>query len=148
MKIKKQWHEMCKIKVQEAFFCNNIWKTWNEVNKAIWCKMIFQINVEQTKGNGGLAFMYTLLKPSSKKVPWKFIYVRYPKNHLQNLHESWANFHVIGKKMDSGEWIPSIKWKLSIMDEKWVMVMLANVGVHDKNYLGLIGVFDSLGWSL
>lgn len=34
----------------------------HEMNKAIWCKMILQINVKQTKGNGGPTFIYTLLK--------------------------------------------------------------------------------------
>jgi hypothetical protein len=53
---------MCKIKVQEIFYCNNIWKTWNEANKAIWCKMILQINVKQTTGNGSRTFIYIRLK--------------------------------------------------------------------------------------
>lgn len=64
-----------------------------------------------------------------------------PRTILRTFLNHKLTFMLWGEKKDSDEWTSSMKWNISIVDEKWVMVMLANVGVHDKNYLGLIWLF-------
>jgi len=81
---------------------------WTRLYGAKWS---FKLMLNKLKVTGVLLLFTPFWRPSSNKVPWKFTYVHYPNNHLENLPESQVNFHVMEKKMDSGEWTSSIKWK-------------------------------------
>ncbi len=59
----KQEHKIWKIKVQTKFSFYYIWKYKHKMKQIrFWCKVILQIHVEQTKGNGVFTFIYTPLE--------------------------------------------------------------------------------------
>ncbi len=63
-------------KIETYLYCNEIRKCKHEKNKIrLWCKIILQIGVEQTKDNEILHLFTFLWGPSSKKLPCNFLYV-------------------------------------------------------------------------
>jgi len=53
----KQEHEMCKTNIQKNLYYVSICKHEHEKNMTrLWCKIMLQTDVEQTKGNEGSYF--------------------------------------------------------------------------------------------
>jgi hypothetical protein len=124
--------------MQMKFYFDNIWNYEHEMKwTRLWCKIIFQTNVKQTKGNGGFyfclhsfgdltqkVFMEAFICPLSKQLSWK------PFKNISELQvnykwtitstSSQLQINYILKLQVSNGWISSI------MDEKWMFVQ----GIH------------------
>jgi hypothetical protein len=68
---------MCKTNVKTNIYYINICKHEHEKNMTrLWCKIVLETGVEQTKGNDkGCTFIIPLWEPNSKKLPKRFLCV-------------------------------------------------------------------------
>lgn len=60
--------------------------------KMLWCKIVFQIGIQQIENNGFLLLFIPIFGPSSKKFSWRLSYAHSSKNFIKNFPKQYINY--------------------------------------------------------